>query len=140
MDLQFWWMLLKILIFLPFILFLIYASMRIGGNKLQNIQNVRYIKVLERAAISKENSLVVVKIGDKGYVMASTNGKLEIISELDREEIVKIEALRAVPQYGSLKDFYEKSGIKKIYDKPHLKDLYKKLEFKKEDRDEQKEQ
>lgn len=136
MDLQFWWMLLKILIFLPFILLLIYASMKFGGNKLQDIQNGRYIKILERAAISKENSLVVVKIGDKGYVMASTNGKLEIISELDREEIVKIEALRTIPQYNSLKDFYEKSGLKKVSDSPQLRNLYTKLKFKKEGRDE----
>ncbi|MDW8799652.1 flagellar biosynthetic protein FliO [Clostridium sp. A1-XYC3] len=136
MDLQFWWMLLKILIFLPFILLLIYTSMKFGGNKLQNMQNGRYIKVIERATISKENSLVVVKIGDKGYVMASTNGKLEIISELSKEEIVKIETLRTIPQYNSLKDFYQKSGLKKVSDSPHLKSLYTKLKFKKEGRDE----
>lgn len=132
MDLQFLGMILKILVFLPFILLLIYISVKYGGNKLQDMQNGRYIKVLERAAISKENTLLVVKVGEKGYVMASTNGKIEIMSELDKEEILKVEASRSIPEYESLKDFYEKSGFKNFCDKTNLTVAYKKLKFKKE--------
>lgn len=135
MDLQFLWMLLKIIMFLPFILLLIYISIKYGGNKLQDMQNGKYIKVLERAAISKENSLLVVKIGEKGYIMSSTSGKIEVVSELDEEEILNIEASRVVPQYDSLKDFYEKSGFKNFCDKTNLTNVYKKLKFKKEGRD-----
>lgn len=130
MDLQFGWMILKIVIFLPFILLLIYASVKFGGSKLQDIQNGRYIKILERTPISKENSVLVIKIGEKGYVMASTNGKLEILSELEKEEVLKVEALRVIPQYDSLKEFYEKSGLKSFCDTPRLKDFYKKLNLK----------
>lgn len=132
MDLQFLGMILKILVFLPFILLLIYISVKYGGNKLQDMQNGRYIKVLERAAISKENTLLVVKVGEKGYVMASTNGKIEIMSELDKEEILKVEASRSIPEYESLKDFYEKSGFRTFCDKTNLTVAYKKLKFKKE--------
>lgn len=131
MDLQFLWMLFKIIIFLPFILLLIYISIKYGGNKLQDIQNGRYIKILERAAISKENALLVVKIGEKGYVMSSVTGKLEIVSELEKEEISKIESARAIPQYESLKDFYEKSGFKNFCDKTNLTTVYEKLKIKK---------
>ncbi|WP_374119111.1 flagellar biosynthetic protein FliO [Clostridium sp. OS1-26] len=126
-------MFLKIVIFLPFILILIYISMKYGGSKLQNIQNGKYIKILERAPISKENSLLVVKIGQKGYVMASTNGKIEIISELSQEEIIEVEASKAIPQYKDLKDFYEKTGLKRISEKAPVKNFYEKLRFKKED-------
>lgn len=136
MDLQFWWMFLKIVIFLPFILMLIYISMKYGGSKLQNIQNGKYIKILERAPISKENSLLVVKVGQKGYVMASTNGKIEIISELSQEEIIEVETSKAIPQYEDLKDFYEKAGLKKISEKVPVNNFYEKLRFKKEDRNE----
>lgn len=136
MDLQFWWMLFKIIIFLPFILMLIYISMKFGGSKLQNIQNGKYIKILERAPISKENSLLVVKIGQKGYVMTSTNGKIEIISELSQKEIIEVEASKAIPQYENLKDFYEKTGLMKISEKLPVKNFYEKLKFKKEDRNE----
>lgn len=136
MELQFLWMILKIAIFLPFILLLIYTSVKFGGSKLQDIQNGRYIKVLERTPISKENSILVIKIGEKGYVMASTNGKLEILSELEKEEVSKVEALRVLPQYDSLKDFYQKSGLKGFCDTPHLEGLYKKIKLKKEGVDE----
>jgi flagellar protein FliO/FliZ len=134
MDLQFLGMLLKIIIFLPFILLLIYISIKYGGNKLQDMQNGRYIKILERAAISKENALLVVKIGEKGYVMSSASGKIEVVSELDEKEILKVEASRAIPEYESLQDFYEKSGFKNFCDKTNLTTVYKKLKIKKEGR------
>lgn len=118
MEWQFGLMILKILICLPFILLLIYVSVKFGGNKLQNIEKGKYIKILERTPISKENILLVVKIGEKGYVLASTTGKVHIISELEKGEISKIEASKIIPQYANLKDFYNK------------------LKFKKEDRDE----
>jgi|GEM_PF-265288 Flagellar biogenesis protein len=135
MDLQFLGMVLKIIIFLPFILLLIYISIKYGGNKLQDMQNGRYIKILERAAISKENALLVVKIGEKGYVVSSASGKIEIVSELDEKEILKVEASRAIPEYESLKDFYEKSGFKNFCDKTKLTTVYEKLKIKKEGRD-----
>lgn len=135
MDLQFLWMLLKIIIFLPFILLLIYISIKYGGNKLQDMQNGRYIKILERAAISKENSLLVVKMGEKGYVMSSANGKIEVVSELNKEEILKMETSRAIPEYENLKDFYEKSGFKNLCNKTNLTTVYQKLKTKKEGRD-----
>ncbi len=118
MDWQFGWMLLKIIIVLPFILLLIYISIKYGGSKLQNVQNGRYIKILERVPISKENNILVVKIGDKGYVITSASGKIDIISELEKNEIIKIEVSKTIPQYTNLKDFYNK------------------LKFKKEDKDE----
>lgn len=118
MGLQFWVMLFKIIICLPFVLILIYISVKFGGNKLQNIQNGKYIKILERTPISKENSLLVVKIGEKGYVLSSTVGKINIISELSKDEILNIEASKTIPQYADFKDFYSK------------------LKFKKEDKDE----
>lgn len=136
MDLQFGLMFLRTIIALLFILMLIYISMKYGGSKLQNIQNRRYIKILERVPISKENSLLVVKIGQKGYVMASTNGKVEIISELSQEEIIEVVDSKAIPQYNDLKDFYEKTGLKKISEKVPVRNFYEKLRFKKEDRNE----
>lgn len=136
MDLQFGSELLRTMIGLIFVLILIYVSMKYGGSKLQDIQKGKYIKVLERASISKENSLLVVKIGQKGYVMASSSGKIEIISELSEEELIEVEASKSLPQYKDLKDFYEKTGLNKLQEKIPLKNLCEKLKFKKEDRNE----
>lgn len=113
MDSEFWLMLLKIILALPFILILIYLSLKYGGSKLQHIQNGKYIKILERVALSKENSLLVVRIGEKGYVISSTNNNIQILSEVSSEEISKIEETKIIPQYSSLKEFYEKVIKKK---------------------------
>lgn len=113
MDLSFWFMLLKIIIFLPFILVLFYLSVKYGGSKLLQIQNGRFIKVLERVPISKENSLVVVKIGDKGYILSSTTGKMDTLMELSSEELSAVEANKQIPEYLGIKDFYNKVLNKK---------------------------
>jgi flagellar protein FliO/FliZ len=108
-------MLLKIIVFLPFILVLFYLSVKYGGSKLQQIQNGKYIKVLERVALSKDNSLMVVKIGDKGYVITSAAGKVETLMELGDDEIKKLEDLKQIqiPEYASLKEFFQKVLKKK---------------------------
>lgn len=113
MDFNFWIMLLKIIVFLPLILFLFYMSVKFGGNKLQSMQNGKFIKVLERVALSKENSLIVVKIGDKGYVLTSSAGKVDTLLELSAEELMRLETTKEIPQYESLKDFYQKVMKKK---------------------------
>lgn len=112
-DLQFIITLLKIIAFLPFIILLIYISIKYGGGKLQDIQKGKYMKVIDRLALSKDNSLLVVKIGEKAYVMSSTNGNIQIILELSTEDIKKIESSKDIPEYHSLKELYEKLRNKK---------------------------
>ncbi|WP_368487892.1 flagellar biosynthetic protein FliO [Clostridium sp. BJN0013] len=136
MDLGLWWMIFKIIISLGFILCLIYISVKYGGGKLQSIQNGRYVKIFERTQISKENSLLVVKIGDRAYVISSTNSKVEIIYELNEKEISDMENMRSVYEYKNLKDLYNKIGLKDILRKTNENPLVKKLKRKKEDKDE----
>lgn len=137
MDLQFWWMLFKIIISLFFIIFLIYIFAKYGGGKLKSIQGSKYINILERTQLSKENSLFVVKIGEKGYVVSSASGRIEIVCELAKEEISKIESAKNVYEYKNLKDLYTKSGLENLLKKTNHNFLDKKLKLKKEDKDEQ---
>ena len=113
---EFWMLLFKIAIFLPFILFLFFISVKYGGGKLQQIQNTKYLKIMERLSLSKDNSILIVKIGEKAYVISSGNKGVEILMELPEEEIKKIEADKAIPQYSNLKDFYNKLKVKGRYD------------------------
>jgi len=92
MDWQLVSMFFKIVICLPIILLLIYLCAKLGGGKLQDIQNGKYIKVLERVSISKDNALLISKIGNKGYVMSSAQGKVEILMEMKDEELARIES------------------------------------------------
>lgn len=99
---------IKIVVFLPFIIFLIYLLLKYGGVKLQEVQNGRYMKVVDRLALSKENSLLVVKIGEKGYIISSAQGKIEIHMEISEEEMMRIDSAKTIPQYESIKDLIKK--------------------------------
>ncbi|MDF2882594.1 MAG: flagellar biosynthesis protein FliZ [Clostridiaceae bacterium] len=110
---EFFSMLLKIIVFLPFVIFLIYLSLKFGGSKLQQMQNGKYIKVLERVPLSKESNLVVVKIGDTAYVISTTLNKVEILKTISQEELLKLEQANTIPEFSSLKEFYENTGLNK---------------------------
>jgi len=116
MDVEFWSLFLKIIIFLPFILFLIYLSLKYGGTKLQVLQGGKYIRIVEKISLSKDNSIMVVKIGDKGYVMSSTNNKIEILKELDSEELENAESVEktnSLPKYENFIELINKFKHKK---------------------------
>lgn len=112
MDKQFLEMILNIVIVLPFIIFLIYLSLKYGSTKLQNIQNGRFIKVLERVSVTKDSALLLLKIGDKVYVASCGSGKTEMIMELTEEEAEKLEDAKNVPEYEKLKQLLTKLKIK----------------------------
>ena len=135
MDLQFWWMLFKTILSLLFIVFLIYIFTKFGGGKLKKIQGGRYIKILERTQISKENSLLVVKIGEKGYVISSSSGRVDVICELTGEELSKIEDTKNTCEYKNSRDLYTKSGLQNLTDKISRSISAKKFKGKKEDKD-----
>ncbi|MBZ9688069.1 flagellar biosynthetic protein FliO [Clostridium estertheticum] len=134
MDLEFWTLLFKIIIFLPFILFILYLSLRYGGNKLQKLQNGRYMKVLDRIALSKENSIIVVKIGEKAFAVSSSSKEINILFELPEGEISRIEKIKELPQYDDMKDLFKKHILEK-----DLVDTFKKRIMKKGAKDENKE-
>lgn len=105
-------MILELLISLPFVLGLIYISLKLGGNKLQKLQNGKFIKIIERVAVTKENILVVAKIGEKGYIITSSSAGLQILRELEDKELIQLEQTKSIPQYDSLKDFYKNFKLK----------------------------
>lgn len=111
-------MILKLVIFLPVIIILIYISLKYGGDKLQGMQNGKYIKVLEKTPLSKESSLVVAKIGSRGYLLSSSDAKVEILMEINEDELNSIEQNKKLPEYKNVNEF--------------LKEIQKKLRIKKE--------
>ncbi|HEY8890007.1 MAG TPA: flagellar biosynthetic protein FliO [Clostridium sp.] len=112
-DGEFWVMIFKIIIFLPFILLILYLSLKYGGSKLRKLQDGRYMKILDRVALSKENSIVVVKIGDKAYAVSSSTKDIRILFELPKDEIINIENSKDIPQYDDIKDLFKKHILKR---------------------------
>ncbi|MGO5065070.1 flagellar biosynthetic protein FliO [Clostridium sp. LCP25S3_F8] len=133
MDIEFIGMIFKAIFALALVLLLLYLSLKLGGEKLQKFQNGKYIKVLERVPLSKENFVCVVKIGEKAYIMTSTPHSIEKITELSEAETKKIEDLKiqSMPQYNGLNKFLENRELNKIYDKLKLNKLKKEDKYEK---------
>ncbi|NME82760.1 flagellar biosynthetic protein FliO [Clostridium sp. SM-530-WT-3G] len=91
MNFEFFKMIMQLIIALAITLGIMFLSYKILGNKVNGINKNKYVKVLERTQITKENSILVIKTGKKGYVVASTAGHIEKLSELSEEEIKEIE-------------------------------------------------
>lgn len=91
MDFDFFVMFVKLILALGVTLGLMFLTFRLMGKKVDSINNGKYVKVIERVQVSKENTILVVKVGKKGYVMTSTTGHMGKLSELSEEEIGLIE-------------------------------------------------
>lgn len=91
MDLNFFEMFLQLILALGVTLGLMFLTFKLMGSKLNSINNNKYVKVIERVQVSKENTILVVKIGKKGYIMTSTTGHMGKLSELSEDEINLIE-------------------------------------------------
>lgn len=91
MDLNFFGMFIQLILALGVTLGLIFLTFKLMGTKVNSINNSKYIKVIERVQVSKENTVLIVKIGKKGYVMTSTTGHMGKLSELSEDEINLIE-------------------------------------------------
>lgn len=107
-DNEFWMMILKLIVFLPCILLMIYLFGRIGGNRVQSYHNGKFMQVLERISVSKENSLLAVKIGERAYIMSSSKEKIKIILELSKEELMILESKKNNMEMINIKEAFEK--------------------------------
>ncbi len=111
---------LKIVVFLPCVIILIYLSLKLGGSKLQNMQSGNYMKIIERVQISKENALIIVKIGEKAYIMSSSPKGIKTLEEITKEELRSIEAKKAEAST------YSAEEMKKLLNKLNIKGRLKK--------------
>lgn len=91
MDFNFFGMFVQLILALGVTLGLMFLTFKFMGKKVDSFNNGKYVRVIERVQVSKENTILVVKIGKKGYVMTSSTGNMGKISELSEEEINLIE-------------------------------------------------
>lgn len=91
MDFEFLGMLMQLLVALVITLLIMFLSYKVLGTKVNNLNKNKYIKIIEKSQLSKDNSIFIVKIGKKGYVMTSTSQSMEKIDELNEDDIKEIE-------------------------------------------------
>lgn len=124
-------MFVQLIIALGITLGLMFLSFKVLGTRVNKINENKYIKVIERVQVTKESNIFVVKVGKKGYVMTSTTGNMEKLSELSEEEIIEIEEEKkklAQDMNETYNKFISKSG-------QYLSNVVKKIRSK-EDKDE----
>jgi flagellar protein FliO/FliZ len=101
----------KLVLSLTTVLLLIFLVFRVLGNKVNDINNKKYMKIVDRLQITKDNSIVIVRIGKKGYVMSSSAHNIEKIEELEEEELEKIENIKK-QSFNEMQSFYDRAFIK----------------------------
>ena len=76
------YLIIKLILALIFVFGLMFLLAKLSNNQVDRMNNNRYIKVMEKTSISKDNSIMLLKIGEKGYVVASSNKGLEKLEEV----------------------------------------------------------
>ena len=89
MDFAF--LIIKLLFALLVVFSLMYLVFKLSGDKINKMNEGKYIKVLERTQISRDSSIAVVKVGNKGYVLSASSNKVEKLDDLTEEEIFLLE-------------------------------------------------
>lgn len=81
---------IKMILGLLIVLFIIYIFAK-SGDKINPTMATKQIKIIDRTQISKESSILIVRISDKGYVICCSDKKTDIIREFTEDEITAIE-------------------------------------------------
>lgn len=91
MDMDFFMLLFKMIVALVITLGLMFLTFKVMGTKVNNINDGKYVKIIERVQVGKESSILVIKVGKKGYVLTNTSEHMEKLSELTEDEVTDIE-------------------------------------------------
>ncbi|MDV4149693.1 flagellar biosynthetic protein FliO [Clostridium sp. AL.422] len=117
----------KLIFALATVLGLMYLTFKLSGDRLNKMNNGKYIKVLESTQISKESSITVVKVGTKGYVLGICNSNIEKLEELSDKDILMIEENKLKEKEKLNQQYYKavsefKSKINRFKRKNNLKE------------------
>ena len=84
-------MIIKLSISLIVILGLIFILFKLSNKRINDMNDNKYINVIDRCQIAKDSYLLIVKIGKKGYVISASGEKTEKLEELSEEEMINIQ-------------------------------------------------
>lgn len=118
MNFEIFKMIMQLVIALAITLGIMFLSYKVLGSKVNGINKDKYVQVLERTQIAKDSFILVVKTGKKGYVVISTAGHVDKLSELSEEEIKEIESKKrlyneeVLERYNKLISFSKDNALK----------------------------
>ncbi|WP_069679096.1 flagellar biosynthetic protein FliO [Clostridium taeniosporum] len=109
MEFSFLKMILNLIMSLLVVFGLMFLTFKILGSKVKAVNDNKYVKVIDRTQITKENSIVVIKVGKKGYLLTNTQTSMEKLQDLSEEEINKIEEDKRNNMYRINESYIKKS-------------------------------
>ena len=83
-------LIIQLVFALTLIFSLMYLLMKLSGSKLEKFNESKYITVIERTNISKDTAILLLKVGEKGYVISANNNNVEKLQEISKEEMTSI--------------------------------------------------
>lgn len=111
---EMFFMSIKVIGVLIFVIILMLLTLRLSENKLNKINDKKNIKILDKTQLSKDNSIYILKILNKGYVVSVSSSKTDILSELSEDEIEEIENNKK-EELQKITDSYNKLFYDKLF-------------------------
>ncbi|MGL4774128.1 MAG: flagellar biosynthetic protein FliO [Clostridium sp.] len=84
-------MFIKLIFALTFVLLLMLLTLKMAGKGYGNINSNKHVKVVDRIQIGKDSFVTVLKVGERGYLLSNSPSKTEVLDRLPKEEIEAIE-------------------------------------------------
>ena len=81
---------INLIVWVPVVVLLIFISLRLSKKSLIKIGSGSYVKVLEKINLSKDICLYVIKSGNTGCIIVTSNNNTQVIKKLNEDEINEI--------------------------------------------------
>lgn len=81
---------INLIVLVPVVVLLIFISLRLSKKSLIKIGSGSYVKVLEKINLSKDICLYVIKSGNTGCIIVTSNNNTQVIKKLNEYEINEI--------------------------------------------------
>ena len=81
---------INLIVLVPVVVLLIFISLRLIKKSLSKIGSGSYVKVLEKINLSKDICLYVIKSGNTGCIIVTSNNNTQVIKKLNEDEINEI--------------------------------------------------
>lgn len=91
---DFFYMIIKSIVALFVVIGLLIITLKTAGKGMRYTSPKKYTNVIDKTQIAKDSFVVTVKIGKKGVVLSTSNGRTEKLYELSAEEVDEIERER----------------------------------------------
>ena len=81
---------INLIVLVPVVVLLIFISLRLSKKSLIKIGSGSYVKVLEKINLSKDICLYVIKSGNTGCIIVTSNNNTQVSKKLNEDEINEI--------------------------------------------------